>query len=82
MHIEAAIILSALGISYSPGRAAWVTLTLHLESDGSITEIPLGVYVNVEQVDKQFLKNRGMWTKDETWLLKKNFIMINLLILL
>jgi hypothetical protein len=72
MHKEAAAILSESGINYYPGRAAWVTITLHRESGGSVTDTPLGVYVNQEQVDKQFLKNRDMWIKDETWLIKKD----------
>jgi hypothetical protein len=29
-----------------------------------------GVYVNVEQPDKTFLKNRGLYTTNETWLYK------------
>jgi hypothetical protein len=75
MHKEAATILSASEIFYSPGRAAWVTVTLHRkQGDASIKETPLGVYVNVEQVDKQFLKNRDMWISDETWLIKKDDI--------
>ncbi len=28
----------------------------------------IGVYVNAEQRDKQFLKNRGLWTAGSTWL--------------
>ena len=28
----------------------------------------LGVYVNAEERDKQFLKNRGTWFEDQTWL--------------
>ncbi|MEN8205265.1 MAG: CotH kinase family protein [Pseudomonadota bacterium] len=47
---------------YNPGLAAWVRLVVNGES--------LGVYVNVEQPDKQFLKNRGLYTKNETWLYK------------
>ncbi|MEN8129933.1 MAG: CotH kinase family protein [Pseudomonadota bacterium] len=47
---------------YNPGLAAWVKLVVNGES--------LGVYVNVEQPDKQFLKNRGLYTKNETWLYK------------
>jgi hypothetical protein len=27
-----------------------------------------GVYVNVEQVDKQFLRNRSLWDSENTWL--------------
>jgi hypothetical protein len=34
----------------------------------------LGVYVNVEQPDKQFLKNRGVWTDGLTWLYKQDDI--------
>ncbi|MEJ2310393.1 MAG: CotH kinase family protein [Gammaproteobacteria bacterium] len=68
-----------------PGLANWATLTVHLASDdcrgqcdfafGETTQVlPQGVYVNVEQVDKQFLKNRGRWFDDETWLFKQDDI--------
>lgn len=50
------------GSSYSPGLASWVTLYVNGEYQG--------VYVNVEQPDKQFLKNRGLYSKNETWLYK------------
>ncbi|MEK9776741.1 MAG: CotH kinase family protein, partial [Quisquiliibacterium sp.] len=65
----------------------WATLTAHLVSDeactgmfdlycsgGAVTSVPQGVYVNVEQVDKQFLKNRDVWASDKTWLYKKSEI--------
>ena len=47
---------------YNPGLAAWVKLYINGEY--------LGVYINVEQPDKTFLKNRGLYTADETWLYK------------
>ena len=31
-----------------------------------------GIYVNVEQPNKQFLKNRGLYTADQTWLYKQS----------
>jgi hypothetical protein len=63
---------------HKAGMANWVNLTLHQSSCGSscgeyeLGETqkiePLGIYLHVEHVDKQFLKNRNLWTKDETWL--------------
>jgi spore coat protein CotH len=47
---------------YNPGLAAWVRLV--------VNGVYVGVYVNVEQPDKTFLKNRGLYTKNETWLYK------------
>lgn len=47
---------------YDGGLAAWV----HLIING----VDTGVYVNVEQRDKQFLRNRGLYTSGETWLWK------------
>lgn len=71
-----------------PGLANWATLTAHVvcdvviggscalqtpfEFDGAVTVEPQGVYVNVEQPDKQLLKNRGIWASGETWLYKKD----------
>jgi hypothetical protein len=46
--------------SYSPSLAAWTTLTINGEHQG--------VYVNVEQVDKQFLRNRSLWVSGQSWL--------------
>jgi hypothetical protein len=40
--------------------AAWVRLVVN----GTY----MGVYVNAEQRDKQFLKNRALWTAGRTWL--------------
>ena len=50
------------GDNYRPGRAAWVNVSLN--------GTPLGVYANVEQVDKRFLRNRDLWTDGLTWLYK------------
>lgn len=47
---------------YQPGLAAWVKLYVNGDY--------LGVYVNVEQPDKQFLKNRTLYTSGDTWLYK------------
>lgn len=47
---------------YTPGHAAWVKLKVN-------TEV-VGVYLNVEQRDKTFLRNRGLYSKGETWLYK------------
>lgn len=48
--------------NYQPGHAAWVNVTLN--------GTQLGVYANVEQVDKTFLRNRNLWTPGSTWLYK------------
>jgi hypothetical protein len=42
--------------------ASWVTM--------NINGIDTGVYVNVEQVDKQYLQNRDTYVSGETWLYK------------
>ena len=47
---------------YDGGLASWVRLI--------INGVDTGVYVNVEQRDKQFLRNRGLYTSGETWLYK------------
>ena len=52
----------AAGLDFTPGMASWVTVT--------VNDVSKGVYVNVEQRDKQFLKNRDMWNGDNTWLYK------------
>ncbi|MCH7700516.1 MAG: lamin tail domain-containing protein [Planctomycetes bacterium] len=50
------------GYGYSAGYTAWVRLV--------INGVYTGVYVNVEQRDKRFLENRGLYTEGETWLYK------------
>jgi len=49
-----------IGYDYQAGLANWVTVT--------INGVYTGLYVNVEQRDKTFLKNRDLWVADETWL--------------
>ncbi|MEA3336027.1 MAG: CotH kinase family protein [Chloroflexota bacterium] len=50
-------------LNYHSGHAAWVTVTVNGDSKG--------VYVNVEQPDKQYLKNHDLWEgSDDTWLYK------------
>jgi hypothetical protein len=66
-------------VGHKPGMANYAGLTAHLVSggvdrfdfSGSVDEPKyLGLYVNVEQPDKQFLKNRGKWVSDQTYLYK------------
>jgi len=49
-----------IGYDYVAGLANWATIT--------INGVYTGLYVNVEQRDKTFLKNRGLWVADQTWL--------------
>jgi spore coat protein CotH len=58
----------SLSSGYKPGLAAWVKLFVNGEY--------VGVYVNVEQPDKTFLKNRGLYT-NETRLYKAGDIGTN-----
>ena len=51
---------------YNPGMAAWVNL--------AVNGVNEGVYLSVEQVDKQFLKNRDLWDGSDTWLYKQGDI--------
>jgi glucose/arabinose dehydrogenase/cytochrome c2 len=65
---------------YLPGLANWATLTVHLapacrepcdtpfEFGETEAVVPQGVYLNVEYVDAQFLRNRDLWESGETWL--------------
>lgn len=54
---------SESGLNYETGFASWVKLYINGQYQG--------VYVNVEQPDKQFLKNRGIWEPvGDTWLTK------------
>lgn len=54
------------GVDYRPPLAAWVNVTVNGQ--------PLGLYANVEQLDKTFLRNRDLWVSDETWLYKQGDI--------
>lgn len=51
------------GYGYDAWRGNWVKVY--------VNGVYRGVYVNVEQVNKQFLRNRGLYTKDQTWLYKQ-----------
>ena len=53
---------SPSGYSTDPGFANWARV--------KINGTPIGLYLNVEQRDKQYLKNRGLWTSNQTWLYK------------
>jgi hypothetical protein len=46
--------------NYPPGYAAWIRLVVNGEY--------VGLYVNAEQRNKQFLRNRGMYKPGSTWL--------------
>ena len=48
---------------YMPGLGSWVRL--------NVNGVYHGTYVNVEQVDKRFMENRGLWLDDDTWLYKQ-----------
>lgn len=50
------------GYGYPVGHFAWVRLF--------INGVDTGVYVNVEQPDKRFLENRGLYVQGQTWLYK------------
>lgn len=52
------------GYPYMPGFASWVRL--------NVNGVYHGTYVNVEQVDKRFMENRGLWLDDDTWLYKQS----------
>jgi spore coat protein H len=51
---------------YQPPLASWVNVTVNGQN--------LGVYANVEQVDKAFLRNRDLWVEGQTWLYKQGEI--------
>jgi hypothetical protein len=48
---------------YKPPLAAWVNVSVNGQR--------LGMYANVEQIDKTFLRNRDQWVSGETWLYKQ-----------
>jgi CotH kinase protein len=51
---------------YQAALASWVQLRVN----GQL----IGVFVNAEQRDKQMLRNRGLWTDDETWIFDQDDI--------
>jgi hypothetical protein len=48
---------------YKPPLASWVNVTVNGQR--------LGMYANVEQVDKTYLRNRDQWVSGKTWLYKQ-----------
>jgi hypothetical protein len=70
--------LASETFDYTPGLAAWIELYITVTNRSDENGDPIapetfynGVFVNVEQHDKQFLKNHGLWEGgDDTWLTK------------
>ena len=58
--------LASGSYGYQAAFASWVQLRVN----GQL----IGVYVNAEQRDKQMLRNRGLWTADETWIFDQDDI--------
>src|SRR5688572_3816102 len=58
--------LASGSYGYEAALASWVQLRVN----GQL----IGVYVNAEQRDKQMLRNRGLWTEDETWIFDQDDI--------
>jgi len=58
--------LASGSYGYQAAFASWVQLRVN----GQL----IGVYVNAEQHDKQMLRNRGLWTADETWIFDQDDI--------
>lgn len=54
--------------SYKAGLAAWANVYVQTEMGVEY----LGVYVNNEQRDKQFLRNRGLFDTNTTWMYKQD----------
>ena len=54
------------GYGYPVGLAAWVSVVVNGDD--------IGVYVNVEQPDKQFFRNRDLYVSGSTWLYKMSDI--------
>lgn len=52
--------LASSSYGYEAAFASWVQLR--------VNDRLIGVFVNAEQRDKQMLRNRGLWTADETWI--------------
>src|SRR5688572_27559060 len=58
--------LASSSYGYQAAFASWVQLR--------VNDQLIGVYVNAEQRDKQMLRNRGLWTDDETWIFDQDDI--------
>jgi hypothetical protein len=51
------------GYGYDAWRGNWVKVY--------VNGVYRGVYVNAEQINKQFMRNRGLYVKNQTWLYKQ-----------
>ena len=49
---------------YQPGHANWARL--------NVNGTYIGVYANVEQIDRRMLENRGVFTRGSTWLYEQD----------
>ncbi len=58
--------LASNSYGYQAALASWAQLRIN----GQL----IGVFVNAEQRDKQMLRNRGLWTDDETWIFDQDDI--------
>jgi CotH kinase protein len=58
--------LASGSYGYEAAYASWVQVRIN----GQL----IGVFVNAEQRDKQMLRNRGLWTADETWIFDQDDI--------
>lgn len=69
------------GVETHPGLAAWVNLAVTtlsatpVEGEEPVTT-PLGVYVNVEQRDKQMMINRNVYVSGASWLYEVDDVML------
>jgi spore coat protein CotH len=63
VHVKAGEYLKTKGIDYQPGKFTFANVY--------VNGVNQGLYTSVEQVDKQFLRNRSLWTAGETWLYKQ-----------
>jgi hypothetical protein len=65
--------------NYQPGLAAWSNLIAHVEGvdeneNPTLEILPQGLYLNVEQPDKHFLRHRGLWNSATTFFYKQSDI--------
>src|SRR5688572_451990 len=62
-QVQAAKHMNLQGANYHPGKFTFSNVFVNGQAQG--------LYTHVEQVDKQFLRNRDMWIAGETWLYKQ-----------
>lgn len=63
---QSASIDGLYGAGYDPALAAWATVSMNGEH--------LGVFTSVEQRNKQFLRNHGLWKSGSTWMYEQDDI--------